>query len=51
MDAAKWMKPCIELNLSGRIGLEWVLFGFEGCGLRLREEEWRVVGAGGGMGR
>jgi hypothetical protein len=43
--AAKLMKPCSELNLDGRIGIEWVLFCFEGGGWTL--PEWRGRAAGG----
>jgi hypothetical protein len=45
LDAAKLMKPRGELNLNGRMGMEWVLLGFEGGGSGCKEEKRGVAGA------
>jgi hypothetical protein len=37
LDAAKVMKPCSELNLGGKIDLQWVLFCLEGCDMGFKE--------------
>ena len=43
LEAAKVKQPCSELNLGGKVGLQWVLVYFEASGLRLSKEERGVV--------
>jgi hypothetical protein len=51
LGAANVMKPCSELNLGATVDLEWVLFGFGGCGLGLRKAVGWYGGVAEGMGR